>query len=164
VLRDPTARGDGDELAADLLGGVPEGQQDGAQPLDGVFAAHAEHGHHELLAADPGDRVLAAERGLQVTGEPAQHLVTAGVPVPVVDPLEVVDVHHRERQVAVVAVGEQLQPVEVAFQPAPLASPVNGSVSASRRCSRARSSRFAIRACSSGPATGLLTKSSAPAA
>ena len=51
----------------------------------------------ELLAAGPAHVVALAHRRPELVGELGQHLVSDGVPVDVVDPLEVVEVEHHER-------------------------------------------------------------------
>ena len=47
----------------------------------------------ELVAAEAGDEVVPGEAG-EPLGHTDQHLVAGGVPVPVVDLLEVVEVEH----------------------------------------------------------------------
>ena len=59
----------------------------------------------ELLAAEPAELILGAHVLAQLAGHGGQHAVALGVPVAVVDGLEVVDVDDRDRQVAVVAAG-----------------------------------------------------------
>ena len=67
----------------------------------------------ELVAAEPGDQVVPGEGG-EPLGDADQHLVAGGVPVPVVDLLEVVEVEHHGDQRLAGGVGEQGggQPVE----------------------------------------------------
>ena len=59
----------------------------------------------ELVAADAGEQVLAAQQGVQARAERRQHAVAGGVAGEVVDRLEVVDVDQRERQRALVPGG-----------------------------------------------------------
>ena len=51
----------------------------------------------ELLAARPADVVRLADDGAELGCELGQHLVADGVPVDVVDPLEVVEIEHQQR-------------------------------------------------------------------
>ena len=58
----------------------------------------ADHEHGELVAAEPGDDVVAADRVHEPGRDAAQQLVADRVPERVVDALEVVEVdeHHRD--------------------------------------------------------------------
>ena len=60
----------------------------------------------ELVAAEPGDQVGAGERG-EPLRDADQHLVPGGVPVAVVDLLEVVQVEHDRDERLAGRVGEQ---------------------------------------------------------
>ena len=51
----------------------------------------------ELLTAGPADVVRLADDGTELRRELRQYLVSDGVPVDVVDPLEVVEVEHQQR-------------------------------------------------------------------
>ena len=51
----------------------------------------------DLLAADPVDRVAGAQDGAHRVGDVLQDGVAGGVPEPVVDPLEVVEVAEQQR-------------------------------------------------------------------
>ena len=54
--------------------------------------------HTEPVAADPRDRVLAADRAHERVGDVAQELVTGRVPKPIVQPREPAEVEHHERE------------------------------------------------------------------
>ncbi len=95
------------ELAARRLhdhGRAPE------DPPEVLGAGHAavevrlRHHQEELLAAVPADGVDRANVVPQDGGHVPQHLVTDGVAVGVVDPLEVIDVEHRDAQRPLVAI------------------------------------------------------------
>ena len=61
--------------------------------------------HDELLAAGAGEHVGRADGGRQRAGDRAQDGVAGGVPVRVVEPLEVVEVEHHGRHAGAVAAG-----------------------------------------------------------
>ena len=82
----PTARA---ERAAEAVDG-----------LDGDLHRHVRVDEHELLAAEPGDHVVAAHVVAENPGEQLERLVADLVPEVVVEPLELVEVgeHHHERR------------------------------------------------------------------
>ena len=91
---EPDRRGDGlGESAGGVLDPAPVDCGAGEQP-------------GELVAAEAGDEVVPGEAGEPV-GHTDQHLVAGGVPVPVVDLLEVVEVEHHGDQRLAGRVGEQ---------------------------------------------------------
>src|SRR5206468_12061345 len=59
--------------------------------------------HAELVAALAHDRVLVADRALELAGHLAQDLVAGGVAEAVVDALEAVEVEDEDRQPPLVA-------------------------------------------------------------
>ena len=59
--------------------------------------------HGEFFAADPADDVGCPDGGAQMVGELGQHVVSDSVSEDVVHLLEVVDVHHHEHDVLVLA-------------------------------------------------------------
>ena len=61
-----------------------------------LAGARAPQDDHELLAAVARRRVLGADGGGDRPGDGAQHHVAGGVPVAVVEALEVVDVDHQD--------------------------------------------------------------------
>jgi hypothetical protein len=72
----------------------------------------------ELVAADPGDRVLDPHAVGEAAGDRAQHGVAGGVTVGVAERLEVVDVDHHHRHLATVTApaGEGLDEPVVAYR------------------------------------------------
>jgi hypothetical protein len=85
-----------------------------------IQAVHAVHADQELLPAPAGDDVLAAEGAGEQAAEPAQDLVAGGVPVAVVDLLEVVEIEDREGQRLVEAPGEAQVVLQQLRRPAPV--------------------------------------------
>ena len=63
--------------------------------VDG-WVGTADHQRSQFLAADPGHQVAGSHRCGQHLAHPAQDLVAGGVPVLVVEPLEVVDVRDQQ--------------------------------------------------------------------
>jgi hypothetical protein len=66
--------------------------------------------HHQLLATGPGEDVAGADGGAECPGHGPQHRVPGGVPVGVVEQLEVVEVQHHRRHAGAVAPGLAPQP------------------------------------------------------
>ena len=60
---------------------------------------------HELVAADPGDRVARAQHGAEPGGRLDEYRVPGGVSGGVVDPFEVVEVAEQNRDLAPVSIG-----------------------------------------------------------
>jgi len=72
-----------------------------AQPLDGADRARQRglgEDEHELLAADARGKVDRPQVGADEPPDLQQHGVPGGMPVGVVHPLEMVDIHHRDAQ------------------------------------------------------------------
>lgn len=76
------------------LAAYPLGQADRVTPVTG-------HRHHELLTTDAADDAVAATGVTQDVADGDQGPVAGGVAVGVVDPLEVIEIHHHHRQVGV---------------------------------------------------------------
>ena len=101
--RDADARADDELLAADAVG-LRERLGDALGDADRVALAGdllAEHG--ELVAAEAGRGVAAAQDAVQPVGDGAQQLVADGVAALVVDRLEAVEVEEEHRDARLVA-------------------------------------------------------------
>jgi large subunit ribosomal protein L31 len=110
----------------------PRGQR-GAQALGqqrGLGAAGAQGQDRELVAAEATDGVRRAHHGAHRLHDPAQQLVAEGVPVLVVDALEVVEVEQHDREHTAGARGAAELGGEALLEPA--------AVQASRQRIRAR--------------------------
>jgi hypothetical protein len=86
----------------------------------GAVELGAAEQRHELLSAEAEDGVAAAHAGGEAPGETPQHGVAELVAVPVVDPLEVVAVHHPQRQRTLMPVGELHLTGELQLQRPPI--------------------------------------------
>lgn len=102
-----------EDRLADLLD-----QTVGRRPdLDGGPA----HQQGELVAPEPGHRVTGPDRRPQSATDDLEHQVTGGVAVPVVDHLEVVEVHEQQGRPLLVAVPQRLP--DAAHQQCPVRQP-----------------------------------------
>ena len=111
--RDPDAGGDPVLGAVDLQRLLHRGRDAPAEPeRDALVDVLADD--HELVAAEPRDRVGRAHGGREPARERDQHRVAGGVAVEVVDALEVVDVDVEHRGAGARALGVRervLEPV-----------------------------------------------------
>ena len=87
---------------------------------------------HELVAADPPDRVDEPDRLGQDRGDTAEDVVAGLVTAAPVGRLEVVDVEHRERDLAALAAARASSSSRMRATVRSLARPVSGSVCAIR--------------------------------
>ena len=71
---------------------------DALTDLDGLLGGRAPQQDRELLAAVPGRRVLGAHARRDRARDRGEHPVPGGVPVAIVEPLEVVDVDHQDAE------------------------------------------------------------------
>ena len=96
----------------------PDRERDAVGEELGVVAARLGQDHGELVAADPAGDVGRADDAAHPLGDLGEHAVAGEVPDPVVDPLEVVEVEHDQRDVALVAPGARdLAPEELVEEP-----------------------------------------------
>ena len=96
----------GDLQRADLLDLLAaDRERDPVGEQLGVVAARLRQDHRELVAADAAGDVGRAHDAAHAVGDLGEHGVAAEVADPVVDPLEVVEVEHDHRDVALVAAG-----------------------------------------------------------
>ena len=105
IHRDPDRGADVDGLALDHEGRVQRVQQLAGDVGGGVGGFHAAEQECELVAAQPGHRVGAAQLAAQARGDVPQQDVAGLVAEGVVDLLEVVEVHHQQGQVVLLALG-----------------------------------------------------------
>jgi len=95
-------------LIVDRQLGVGPGLPDPFGHLDGGVERGIGQDGDELFAAVAGDEIGGAKVVAQHAGEGLQHAVAHGVPVGVVDLLEVVQVEHEERRRPLVALRRRL--------------------------------------------------------
>ncbi len=102
---------------------LPERGERVGDTRDTVIAGHAVHAERDFLAAPPRDDVVGAEGRAEHRGEPLQHPVAHRMPVPVVDPLEPVEIEQREGQRQVGLAGGGLEALHLVLELAPVRQP-----------------------------------------
>src|SRR3954453_7133132 len=90
-------------IARDTRGRGGAAADRGERPVADALPVLSRADDRELVAAEAGDGVVRAVARAQLVGDPAQELVAGGVPVAVVDRLEVVEVDDNEAEPPVVA-------------------------------------------------------------
>ena len=97
------------------------GRQDAPHREVRSVPVDARHQDGEFVTADPEHLVAAPETGREEPGHADQDAVAAGVPLGIVDLAEVVEVHDRQRQPAVISDGASPLPLELLLERAMVA-------------------------------------------
>ena len=112
--RDPDA-GTGDHVAVREVEWKTERLEEPLSDRDGILlVAEVLAEHRELIAAEAGDRLLAAQRVLEALRDGEDELVARGMPQAVVDHLEAVEVEEKHGHVAP---GTALETVDGSAEP-----------------------------------------------
>jgi hypothetical protein len=105
IDRQPDADLDVDLPGTDRERRVERAQRALRQLLRAVLDFGAADHDRELIAAQAGHKAGPRERGAQMAGDGAEHLIAAGMAERIVDLLELVDVDHQQRHLALLRGG-----------------------------------------------------------